>query len=273
LTPERPLAPFNRRSVPVTAVSEMGPYRLVEVNDQAAPFVRAGQFHMLATAEGWDSTEAGRPWLSRAISFLSIDGSGRIVFLIDPVGPGTKALAEVAVGDEMLVVGPLGNGFPDPSPELRPLLVGGGIGLAPILAYSDQLERSGVDHDLVLGFRTAAHASAASTRPGAVITTDDGSVGQKGTVLGPTVEILGEGGREVFVCGPPKMMDAVRLAAEETGSSCWLALESPMACGFGACFGCAVETREGIVRLCVDGPVLPGALLDSVTSTGRSLHQ
>ena len=265
----RPIAPFNRRSLAVSGTSKLGPYSLVEVIDSEAPLVNAGQFHMLSTDSAPAEHEAGRPWLGRAISFLECDGSGKLVFLIDPVGPGTRALANLQIGDSLNVVGPLGNGFPDPSPSLRPLLVGGGIGLAPVLAYSDQLNRASVDHDLVLGFRTGDHATAVADRKGVVIATDDGSVGHHGTVLGPTQDLLAAGDREVFTCGPPAMMNAVKDAAEAVAAPSWLAMESPMACGFGACFGCAVETRNGIIRLCVDGPVISGAHIDSVTASGR----
>lgn len=262
-------APFNRRALPVVGVSELGPYRLIEVTDLEAPVVRAGQFHMLSTPQAWDSEEAGRPWLSRAISFLECDGAGRLVFLIDPIGPGTSALARLEVGDELYVVGPLGNGFPDPDPQLRPLLIGGGIGLAPVLAFADQLDRESVEYDLVLGFRTADHASAVRERPGLVLATDDGSVGHHGTVMGPAADLLASGQREVYTCGPPRMMEAVRALCDEAQVASWLALESPMACGFGACFGCAVETKDGILRLCVDGPVISGSRLAGISATGR----
>ena len=270
MTAARPLAPFNRREVPVVATSSLGPYRLVEVEDLEAPEVRAGQFHMLSSASKWESDEAGRPWLARAISFLSTDGVGRIVFLVDAVGPGTSALASLSTGDSMQLVGPLGNGFPDPNEALRPLLVGGGIGLAPVLALSDQLKRDDIDHDLVLGFRTADHASAVRSREGVVLATDDGSVGHHGTVIEPAERLLAEGSREVFACGPPAMMNAIKTSAEKFEAPIWLALESPMACGFGACFGCAVETRDGIIRLCVDGPVVSGSALESISATGRA---
>lgn len=270
MTDERPVAPFNRREVSVVSTSSLGPYKLIEVEDLEAPIIRAGQFHMLSAANGWESDEAGRPWLARAISFLSTDNAGRIVFLVDAVGPGTEALANLSTGDALQVVGPLGNGFPEPAEGLRPLLVGGGIGLAPILALSDQLNRAGTSHDLVLGFRTGDHAAAVAEREGVILATDDGSVGHHGTVIQPAELLLAEGEREVFACGPPAMMNAIKASAEQFDAPIWLALESPMACGFGACFGCAVETREGIIRLCVDGPVINGALLKSVSATGRS---
>jgi NAD(P)H-flavin reductase len=269
LSSEPHTAPFNRRALPVVGVSELGPYRLIEVVDLEAPAVRAGQFHMLSTPQGWDSEEAGRPWLSRAISFLECDGHGKLVFLIDPIGPGTSALARVEVGQQLYAVGPLGNGFPEPTSDTRPLLIGGGIGLAPVLAFADQLDRQGTDYDLVLGFRTGEHASAVRERPGLILATDDGSKGHHGTVMGPVTDLLADGGREVFTCGPPRMMEAIRALCEEREATSWLALESPMACGFGACFGCAVETKDGILRLCVDGPVLNGSRLAGVSATGR----
>jgi dihydroorotate dehydrogenase electron transfer subunit len=117
----------------------------------------------------------------------------------------------------------------------------------------------------LLGFRDAAHAEAGRLLSDVELATDDGSVGHTGLVT----ELLAarlerDEGVEVYACGPPAMLEAVRLIAGETGVPAQLALESGMACGFGACFGCVVPTREGYVRLCVDGPVLAAAELEAV---------
>lgn len=266
----RPTAPLGRRRLPVIEAADAGAYRRIVVLDEDAPELRAGQFHMLAAARDGEGNERGRPWLGRAISFSETDGAGRIGFLIDPVGPGTRALARLEAGSEVAVVGPLGNGFPSPSEQRFPVIVGGGAGLAPALALSSQMTAHEQDHELILGFRSAAHAEAAIGSAGAIIATDDGSVGVEGSVMIPLGERLADSRRcEIFACGPPPMMEAVRVAASESGHQCWLALEAPMACGFGACFGCAVETRDGILRLCVDGPVLDASRLAGVSATGR----
>ncbi len=265
----RPLAPFGRRAVDVTAVRAFGSYSVVEVHDPEAPVALPGQFHMLAAAEGWGAGEDGRPWLPRAISFLTCDGEGRFGFLLDSVGPGTERLSRMRAGEQLLVTGPFGNGFHPVAQEVRPVLVGGGIGAAPVMAAAEALEREGREFDLLLGFRGSAQAAIAGLASAATVVTDDGTVGQAGTVMGPLEQAL-DGPSAILACGPPAMLEAVRALAAERGLPSQLALESAMACGFGACFGCAVETKRGTIRLCVDGPVLPGSDLEAVTATGRA---
>jgi NAD(P)H-flavin reductase len=116
---------------------------------------------------------------------------------------------------------------------------------------------------VLLGFRDAEHAIGAGLIPGAHVATDDGSVGHHGLVTELLVAELG-GVIEVYACGPPPMLEAVRSMCAERGVPAQLALECGMACGFGACFGCVVPTRDGYVRLCIDGPVLEGAALEVV---------
>jgi dihydroorotate dehydrogenase electron transfer subunit len=118
---------------------------------------------------------------------------------------------------------------------------------------------------LLLGFRSAAHAEAAALFAGDVaLATDDGSAGHHGLVTDLLrTELDRDAGATVFACGPPPMLEAVRALCAERGVPAQLALESGMACGFGACFGCVVPTKAGYVRLCLDGPVLDAELLDS----------
>lgn len=271
MTDGRPLAPFGRRSVAVTDVRSIGAYTVIDVNDPQAPVARPGQFHMLAADGRWGGKEDQRPWLPRAISFLGSDGEGSFSFLVDPVGPGTRSLCEVAPGGTLLVAGPFGNGFGDLPAETDWVLVGGGIGVAPVAAQAQALRAKGQSPDLILGFRSAPHAEVASLCGDAIVSTDDGSTGRHGSVLGPMVEALDRTpGAVVAACGPPAMLEAVRAETEARGVRCLLALESPMACGFGACFGCAVETRSGTIRLCVDGPVVDAAELVRVAADGRN---
>ena len=269
---DRPIAPFGRRAVPVDSVRRIGPYTLIEITDLAAPTAKAGQFHMLATESNWGGTMGGRPFLARAISFISSNGEGRFGFLLHTVGPGTERLADVNVGDNLLVVGPLGNGFGDPSEQLRPILIGGGIGAAPVLAMADQLTAAGRDYEVILGFRDASHAELASERRNCRVVTDDGSTGRHGTVL-DELQILIDSLEpsapvELLACGPPGMLEAVRAFASAKGLEAQLALETPMACGYGACFGCVVPTKNGYVRACVDGPVFMASQLDRVLPDG-----
>jgi NAD(P)H-flavin reductase len=264
----RTLAPFGRRTATVTANEAVGAYRVVSALDVDGPRrPRPGQFYMLAASERWGGGADERPYLPRAFSFARAREDGTLQFLFEAIGPGTERLAELEPGEGLELVGPLGIGFRLPS-EGRPLLVGGGIGTAPLLCLQDEL---GPDARVMLGFRTAEHAEAArlfaASRPDVV--TDDGSVGRQALVTELLREQLDPGDPvTVYACGPPPMLEAVRALCAEREVAAQLALESGMACGFGACFGCVVPTREGYVRLCVDGPVLDADALETALIPG-----
>jgi NAD(P)H-flavin reductase len=165
-------------------------------------------------------------------------------------------------------VGPLGNGFAPPRDGRRALLVGGGVGIAPLAIWRDAL---GHATTALLGFRDAHHAGGAALIPGAVVATDDGTQGHHGLVTDLLEsELERDDHAEVYACGPPAMLEAVRALSAARDIPAQLALESGMACGFGACFGCVVASREGYIRLCVDGPVLEAAMLERV-QTGPAL--
>jgi NAD(P)H-flavin reductase len=212
----------------VAGRERVGPYTLLRVErgglDPGAP----GQFFML---------EAPGRVLPRPMS-LCLAPEGELAFLIDPIGPGTRALCSLEPGDELHVLGPLGNGFA--LDVERPLLVGGGIGIAPLPYLSEALGRP----PAVLGFRSEWHAEAAELLPGAEV------------VVEPTlVTDCCLQGFDVLACGPAPMLEAVRALAPDAQ----LAWEAPMACGYGACYGCAVEMGGTWKRLCVEGPVLRAA--------------
>jgi NAD(P)H-flavin reductase len=166
---------------------------------------------------------------------LCLAPPGELGFLIDPIGPGTRALASLSPGERVGVLGPLGNGFC--LHVERPLLVGGGIGVAPFPYLSERLGGP----PAVLGFRTARHAEAAALVPNAEV------------VLEPTLvtEAMPRN-HDVFACGPEPMLWVVAALEPEAQ----LAWEAPMACGYGACYGCAVAIRGELKRLCVEGPIL-----------------
>jgi NAD(P)H-flavin reductase len=220
---------------------------------------------MLAAEAHWGAGADERPWLPRAFSFCRAE-NGRLGFILEDVGPGTHRLAELAAGEGLWLTGPLGVGFGPPA-GARPVLVGGGIGVAPILCWSDEL---GPDARVLLGFRSAGHAQAASLFRGEVkLATDDGSAGRKAYVTELLREELdADPAAAVYACGPPQMLEAVRALCAERGVSAQLAMESGMACGFGACFGCVVPTRNGYVRLCVDGPVVDARELETALVPG-----
>jgi NAD(P)H-flavin reductase len=218
------VSPSRRRTL---AVEPVGPYALVRIDrgnlDPGVP----GQFFML------------RPpglLLPRPMS-LCLAPPGELAFLVDPIGPGTGALAALEPGEEVDVLGPLGHGFD--LEVARPLLVGGGIGVAPFPYLSERLGAP----PAVLGFRTARHAEAAALVPNAEVVLEPAYV----TEAIPA-------GRDVLACGPEPMLEAVRALAP----GAQLAWEAPMACGYGACYGCAVEIDGRLARLCLEGPVLRG---------------
>jgi dihydroorotate dehydrogenase electron transfer subunit len=261
---DRVLAPFGRRRAGIVAREQHGAYVVLRCADPDGPAPRAGQFYMLASAERWGGGEGERPYLPRAFSVMRA-AHGELQFLIEDVGPGSKRLCELGAGDGLLLVGPLGNGFEPPRGERRPVLVGGGVGIAPLAIWQEQLQAPAV---VLLGFRDGARAHGAALLRHARVATDDGSVGHHGLVTELLADELDDADAEVYACGPPAMLEAVRTMCAERGVPAQLALESGMACGFGACFGCVVSTRGGYVRLCVDGPVLDAAVLETAVVAG-----
>lgn len=261
----RPLAPFGRRRAPVTRIEDIGAYRVLHVADPDGPEPWPGQFYMLAAAERWGAGEGERPYVPRAFSFLGA-GDGALSFMFEDVGPGTHRLGELAPGDELWLLGPLGQGFSPPDADRAAVLAGGGVGVPPLVAWAAELRRAGVAYDAILGFRDGARAPAAALLPRAVVATDDGSAGHHGPVTEPLAERLrADSAVVVYACGPPGMLEAVRAECAARDVEVQLALEAGMACGFGACFGCAVPVAGGgYARVCVDGPVFAGTDLEAV---------
>ena len=216
----------ERRSV--TGVEPVGAYTLLRVDRGGLDPGVPGQFFML---------EAPGRLLPRALS-LCLAPDGELAFLLEAVGPGTAALCALEPGDRIHVFGPLGNGFR--LDVERPLLVGGGIGMAPLPYLREAIG----DVPVVLGFRSDRHAEAAALLPAAEVVVDP--------VL---VTSCIEDGYDVLACGPEPMLRAVADLAPDAQ----LAWEAPMACGYGACYGCAVEIGGELKRLCVEGPVLAAA--------------
>jgi dihydroorotate dehydrogenase electron transfer subunit len=266
----RTQAPFGRRPAEVVARDVYGSYVVLRCLDTVGPRPDPGQFYMLAAAERWGGGEGERPYLPRAFSVLRATGEPgalELHFLVEDVGPGTRRLTELGSDDVLLVVGPLGQGFRPVREDRRPLLVGGGVGIAPLAIWQDEL---GPEVRALLGFRDRARAQGAHLLRNARVSTDDGSVGHHG----PVTELLRHelahdpAGLEVCACGPPGMLEAVRRECLAQQVPAQLALESGMACGFGACFGCVIPTRAGYLRLCLDGPVLDAELLESALVPG-----
>jgi NAD(P)H-flavin reductase len=209
----------------VRGAEDVGPYTLLRLERGDLEPGVPGQFFML---------EAPGRLLPRPMS-LCLAPAGELDFLIDPIGPGTRALCALRPGEQIHVLGPLGNGF-DLTVE-RPLLVGGGIGMAPLPYLAEVLGGA----PALLGFRSERHARAASLLPQAKVVIEPRLV----------TELLPDDPGDVMACGPEPMLDAI--AAAVPGAQ--LAREAPMACGYGACYGCVVEIEGHFERLCLSGPV------------------
>ena len=268
LTGDRTLAPLGRRLAEITSHRRVGAYDVISCDDPDGPAPDPGQFYMLTAAEHWGGAEDERPFLPRAFSVLRRHEDGTLDFLLEDVGPGTQRLCELRPGDGLWILGPLGRGFVAPRDGRRAVLAGGGVGIAPLAIWSDQLAGA-ADPVVLLGFRDEPHAEGAALIAGARVATDDGSAGRRGLVTDLLrAELATEPHAEVYACGPPPMLEAVRALCAELRVPAQLALESGMACGYGACFGCVVPTRGGYVRLCVDGPVLDAAQLETALVPG-----
>ena len=263
----RTVAPFGRRTLRIAERRVVGAYVVLVAEDPGGPRPRAGQFYMLAAAQRWGGGAEERPFLPRAFSVLRARSDPpALAFMLEAVGPGTERLCELEPGDGLDVTGPLGLGFPDPTDDRRAQLCGGGVGTAPLAIWQDELLARGEPAPALLGFRDAEHAPGAALLHNARVATDDGSHGHHGLVTDLLADELDSWpAAVVYACGPPPMLEAVRALCAERDVPCQLALEAGMACGFGACFGCVVALRAGgYLRLCVDGPVLDGALLAEV---------
>ncbi len=219
----------ERAELRVVATESIGPYTLLRLAAGLLEPGVPGQFFML---------HPPGHVLPRPMS-LCLAEAGELCFLIDPIGSGTRALCSLIPGQSLHVLGPLGNGF-DLNVR-RPLLVGGGIGVAPFPYLARVL---GVP-PAILGFRSSNHAEAAALLPGATVVIDPTFV----TSLLPDEPV------DVLACGPEPMLEAIR----ERVPRAQLAWEAPMACGYGACYGCVVEIDGHFERLCVAGPVLRAA--------------
>jgi dihydroorotate dehydrogenase (NAD+) catalytic subunit len=263
------MAPFGRRLCPVVENRASGGYRLFSLLDREGPEPEPGQFYMLASEHSW-AGPAQRPYLPRALSVAETGPAAegvRLDFLVESIGPGTDRLCELEEGEGVWVTGPLGNAFSEPR-QVRPgaagaILLGGGIGVAPLAILRRHFAERNVPTRVLLGFRDEVHSGGLDDLFACCevrLASEDGHAGHKGYVTDLLAAMLAgddAASAVVYSCGPPAMLESVAQLCALHGVPCELAEESPMACGYGACFGCAVPKPDGgYMRLCVDGPVL-----------------
>lgn len=223
--------------------------------------VKPGQFINILPSNNWDKM------MRRPMSVAS-QKEGEISIIYKVVGDGTQFMKNWGKGDVVDIIGPLGN-YWENFKDTFPILIGGGVGIAPILNFHSLLNQQNIKHALIMGAQTKAdHFMAHEPSKQIFMTTDNGTFGIHGNVLHPLKEIinLNVSSPKVFTCGPPAMMEAIKHYTDENEILCDVALETIMACGFGICQGCTVEYSEnnnldahsyrhkfGLV--CVDGPI------------------
>lgn len=227
------------------------------IETKAARTARPGQFISMYTNDG-------SKLLPRPISICEIDAEKcalRVVYRVTGDHTGTKQFSQLTAGDTIPVIGPLGNGFPLEQAEGKTaFLMGGGIGVPPILELAKQLT---CDKQIIVGYRDAhTFLKEQFEENGSVyIATDDGSVGTKGNVMN-AVEANNLKADIIYACGPAPMLRAIKNYAEAKGIECYISLEERMACGIGACLACTCKSKEKDhhtnvhnKRICKDGPV------------------
>lgn len=239
----------------VSAVERISPkHVLIRLTDEKPlPEMVPGQF-VEVRVDGSDTT-----FLRRPISINFVDRKQNELWLmVAMVGDGTRRLGELKAGDKLNCVLPLGNGFTSHhSPLTSHLLVGGGVGVAPLLYLGAQMKAQGMEPTFLLGARTASDLLMMDEfkKYGRVcVTTEDGSEGEKGFVTNHSL-LQQERFDMIYTCGPTPMMKAVARYAREKGIECEASLENLMACGLGACLCCVEKTTEGNLCVCKDGPV------------------
>ena len=199
-------------------------------------------------------------FLRRPFSILDVDYQNRIIsFYIKVIGKGTKQLGNYKTGEKISIIYPLGNSFTLPVKAKKVLLIGGGSGIAPFILLGKELQKNNIQTTFLLGGRSKKDILLTGEfgKYGEVlITTEDGSLGEKGFVTDHPVFNSPEFNFDkIYSCGPDPMMKAIGRIAKEKGVDCEVSLENMMACGIGACLCCVTETIEGNKRVCMEGPV------------------
>ncbi len=216
---------------------------------------RPGQFYMIGVGNYYD------PLLKRPFSLFRKKTYG-LQFLYVLKGKGTLIMRDLKKGDILNLVGPVGNGYPEPLKGYVPLLVAGGTGIASIFSFAEKINKEAY---IIYGARCKEELTVLADlkhfKGQPIFCTDDGSFGKKGTVVEVLRYLLKNNKTSrrylIYACGPSGMLKAISELATDKGIKGYFSLEENMACGFGACQGCVVKTTEGYKRICKEGPVFP----------------
>ncbi len=231
--------------------------RLTLHAEEIAAVARPGQFVMIGTAPGKD------PYLRRPFSIHQTTTNGRIQILFKVTGRGTGLLAHCREGEKLSVFGPLGHGY-DIRTDKQACLIGGGMGIAPILFLAKRISRlkGNTDSDIIIiGGKERKEVEPLvkdfeQFNMQLIVTTDDGSFGKKGFVTDILKTMNLSSDSTVYTCGPEAMMGGVNDLCRPLGIECQVSVESVMACGMGACLGCNIPSKDGkYVHVCFEGPV------------------
>lgn len=249
---------FNKRLCPDIFLMKL-------CSPEIAGMARPGQFVMIRVKNGFD------PVLRRPFSICATMENDMILILYRVVGRGTAAMSTYREGERLSVLGPLGTGFEYPKAGEQPVLVSGGIGIAPLIFLAQSIKTGNMKF-------MAGYASASEIVPiqhmalddtDIFISTDDGTAGEQGLVTQSLERYLAETSKKtkrVYSCGPLPMLKQVADLTLDEDILCQVSLETTMACGVGACQGCAVstssQTNQTYYHVCLDGPVFPAQSLD-----------
>ena len=240
----------------------------VEVTEENAQLPLAGQFYMLRAMK--TGILLGRP-----ISIFHAEKTPHGVelqFLILVKGKGTQELCALEADDKIQLLGPLGNTFAKPEATDKVCIVGGGIGVAPVAGFSENLNPN--TYDFYACFKSGSYGLENVKAKNLIITTDDGSVGTKGMVSAVLTaqKLKDEGYSVVYACGPTPMLAYIKAICQEANVKCWISMEARMACGMGVCLGCTIPTTEGYKRCCKDGPIFDGTILEFLKPVATVKH-
>ena len=230
----------------------------LERESQSEP--KAGQFYLIrAKKTGVNYNRPISVYHSETVHNTNGTKDVSVQFMILKKGRGTNELCELKTDDLMTVIGPLGTSWP--KAEGKALIIGAGIGVAPVANFASTLPDN--SYDFYASFKSGAYGLEHVHAENLVITTDDGSVGIKGILpVALTKEAVEKAGYKViYACGPTPALVYVKKLAEELGIQCWICMEHRMLCGLGACLGCTIETTEGLRRCCKDGPVFDAKII------------